>query len=155
MIATATVLPGYQGDVRVQLQGIPGIPHTIRNAQPLIDLGIRHLPRFNDNTYYGLRSGDRLALWVMMHPPRTDPVCGMACRDSYPQGTLDGKPYCFCSASCQHAFAQDPNKYRDSDHVRGTYHLSFTDVKTGQQVLDMPITFTGKGETAHGNGHVH
>jgi YHS domain-containing protein len=89
-----------------------------------------------------------------MQPPRADPVCGMACEEGFARSTYRGKEYCFCSGGCLRTFEQGPSDYRDQDHVRGTYTLAFTDTKTGRSVLDVPITFTGKGGTGNGE-HIH
>lgn len=155
LIATATVLPPYRGDARVELRGEPEIPVEMEAAGPVIDLGLRHAPRFRDNTFSGLEPGDRVALWVKMMPPRADPVCGMACQEGFARVEREGKSYCFCSDGCSRAFANDPGMYRDRDFVRGSYRLTFTDTTSGRQVLEVPITFAGKEGADNGHEHVH
>jgi len=155
LIATAAVVPPYSGNTRVELKGETQIPYTIDVARPVVDLGIRHLPRFSDGTLHDLRPHDRVALWVKMNPPKADPVCGMACEEGYERADYRGKTYCFCGEGCRKAFEQDPEKYRDRDGLRGNYTLAFTDTKTGRPVLNVPIRFTGKGGTGDGNEHQH
>jgi len=64
LIATAGVVPPYQGNARVVLEGDPGLTATFHNSEPVLDLGIHRHPEFRNNTYYDLRPRDRIALWV-------------------------------------------------------------------------------------------
>lgn len=64
LIATAGVVPPYQGDARVVLEGDPDLTATFHNSGPVLDLGIHRHPEFRNNTYYDLRPRDRVALWV-------------------------------------------------------------------------------------------
>ena len=155
LIATATVIPPYSGSARVELRGRSPIPHTIELARPVVDLGVRHLPRFVDGVLHDLRPRDRVALWVKMHPPKADPVCGMGCEEGYERVEYQGKSYCLCGEACRTAFDADPERYRDQDGLRGSYTLAFTDTVTGRSVLNVPIMFTGKEETADGSEHQH
>jgi hypothetical protein len=68
LIATATVLPPFSGDVRVLLEGAPEMEYALYNSQPGFDLGLRPHPTFQDGVYYGVKPGDRIALWVVMKP---------------------------------------------------------------------------------------
>ena len=153
LIATATVIPPYRGDTRVALEGQPELNYEIFLSGPLVDLGIRRLPEFRDNTLYGLEPKDRIALWVLMQPPKVDAVCGMSCGKDGIQSAYEGKRYCFCSESCRLAFEKDPTRYPLKDPPSQTYSLAFHDVKTGKSVLNVPITFKGKGDQGHGGGH--
>ncbi|MBI5789138.1 MAG: hypothetical protein HZA78_09825 [Candidatus Schekmanbacteria bacterium] len=72
LIATATVIPPYRGDVRVVLEGAPLLEHQIYFSKPALDLGIRRLPRFKDNILYDLQPKDRIALWVVMKPGKEE-----------------------------------------------------------------------------------
>jgi hypothetical protein len=71
-IITATVLPPYRGDARVELEGSPPLNVEIHSAEPVVELGLRRKPRFRDNTLHGLEPGDRIALWLIMRPPSTE-----------------------------------------------------------------------------------
>ena len=153
LISTATVIPPYRGDTKVVLEGKPELDYEIFASGPVIDLGIRRLPKFRDNTLYGLEPMDRIALWVLMHPPGFDHVCGMSCGKDGIQTTYQGKSCCFCAESCRLAFEADPTRYLHKDRPSQTYSLAFYDVKTGKSVLNVPISFNGKGDQGHGGGH--
>lgn len=64
LIATAGVAPPYSGNARVVLEGDSTLKATFHDSGPAIDLGIHRQPEFKDNTYYGLRPKDKIALWV-------------------------------------------------------------------------------------------
>ena len=155
LIATATVIPPYSGSARVELKGPSPIPYTIELARPAVDLGVRHLPRFNDGVLSDLRPRDRVALWVKMLPPKADPVCGMGCDVGDQRAAYQGRSYCFCGDACRREFDANPEKFSGRDDLRGSYTLAFTDTKTGRSVLNVPIRFTGKGERGDGNEHQH
>jgi len=76
---------------------------------------------------------------------RSDPVCGMP---------VAAGETC-CSPACEERYRQNPERYRGRDSVRGTYHLSLNDVKTGRPVLRVPIEFRGEGEGGDAGGHQH
>jgi YHS domain-containing protein len=155
LISTAAVIPPYTGDVRVVLEGMPEIDYKLSLSGPVIDLGIRRLPEFRDNIIYGLRPMDRIALWLEMHPPRVDPVCGMAHEEHFIKHEHGGREYAFCGEMCLREFREDSGQYAGQDGVTGKYHLAFYDTKTDRPVLSVPINFLGKGEQAHGGGHHH
>lgn len=67
-IVTATVLPGYRGNARVVLEGSPTVPWEMHLAVPVVDLGLRRKPRLEEQTLVDLQPGDRIALWLIMHP---------------------------------------------------------------------------------------
>jgi len=67
-IVTATVLSPYRGDARVVLEGSPPMKYEIHSAKPIVDLGFRKITRFQDNTFYDLKPGDRISLWLIMRP---------------------------------------------------------------------------------------
>lgn len=155
LISTAKVLPPYSGDVRVVLEGEPRMDYKLYMSGPAVDLGIRRLPKLKGDTVYGLRPGDRPALWVVMKPPVVDPVCGMGCNESPLEYSYQGRKYTFCSAGCMDAFTADPARFKDNTGVRGKYTLSFYDTKTNQAVLVAPVIFKGKGEARDDGGHHH
>lgn len=64
LIATAGVVPPFRGNARVVLEGDRRLAATFHNAQPAVSLGVHHRPEFRADTYYDLRPGDRIALWV-------------------------------------------------------------------------------------------
>ena len=147
LIATATVIPPYKGDTRVVLEGSPAIDHEIHFTSPIIDLGVHDFPEFRDNTLYGLKPGDRLALWVVMRPPVLDPICGMTKDKDFISYNHNGKDYYFCGEGCLEQFKAHPEKYENADRVRGKYSLAFYDTKSEKQVLNVPLIFKGEGET--------
>lgn len=66
LIATAGVVPPFRGNARVALEGNPALSATFHNARPAVNLGLHHRPEFRGDTYYDLRPGDRIALWVKL-----------------------------------------------------------------------------------------
>lgn len=155
LIATATVIPPYQGDARVVLEGNPAMDYRIYSSEPVIDLGIRRHPEFRDNVLYDLRPKDRIALWVVMKSPVLDPVCNMAYQEEFSKETLDGKDYFFCSDGCRNAFIKEPAKYKGRESVSGNYTLAFYDTKTDRAVLRVPLIFKGRGWMKDAGEHHH
>ena len=154
LIATATVIPPYRGDVRVELEGSPPMDHRIYLSGPVWDLGIRRHPELRDNIIRDLRPMDRIALWVEMEPPLADPVCGMPRGEGFLSISHAGRDYCFCSPACAEAFSEDPGRYKTNASARGKYNLVFYDTKTGRPVLGVPVIFQEKGG-ARDAGHQH
>lgn len=154
-IATATILPPFRGDVKVLLEGDPKMDYEIHFSKPVIDLGLHRLPDFKDGILYGLQPRDRLALWVMIHPPRVDPVCGMRCEPQFIGHFFQDREYCFCSESCRSSFQQAPEKYADRDRAQGKYTLAFYDTPSGRSVLKIPLIFQGKEDRQHRTPHNH
>jgi len=149
LIATGTVIPPFQGDVKVVLEGKPEMDYEIFASGPVIDLKLRRLPKFRDNTLFDLHPMDRLALWVLMRPPVLDPVCGMSRRDHFIQHSHHGKTYHFCSQKCLQIFLSNPEEYRTRDFVTGKYTLGLYDVKSGKRVANYPIVFGGSEQDAN------
>lgn len=145
LIATATVLPPYRGDVRIAVEGVPPLDYRLSFTEPVVDFGLRSWPRLDGEILSGLKPLDRLALWVELRPPRLDPVCGMALHEDAS----------FCSPACRAQYQLSPERYRGREHVRGSYALSMNDVKTGRPVLRVPIEFRGEGERGDAGGHQH
>ena len=71
LIVTAKVMPPYRGNVRVALEGEPRIDYALFAAGPVMDLGLRNLPEFRDDTFFGVEPQHRLALWVRMTLPNS------------------------------------------------------------------------------------
>lgn len=155
LIATATVIPPYRGDVKVVLEGEPAMECEIHSSAPIVDLGLHQWPKFENNTFYGLKPKDRPALWVKMKPPTVDPVCGMATRDAPLVIFSGGKEYRFCSKECLELFQNHPERYKNNDRARGNYRLAFYDTKTGISVLNIPVVIRGKGEKNDAGEHHH
>jgi len=154
-IATATILPPFRGDVKVLLEGDPKMDYEIHFSKPVIDLGLHRLPDFKDGILYGLQPKDQVALWVMIHPPRVDPVCGMRCESEFIRHCFKGREYCFCTESCRSSFQQTPEKYMDRDHANGKYLLAFYDIQSGRSVLKIPLIFQGKEDRQNRTSHDH
>lgn len=153
LISTATVIPPYRGDARLVVEGKPEMDREIYVSAPVVDLGLRRLPKFRDNVLYGLEPRDRLAVWVVMKPPVVDPVCGMAYQEGFIKHTYGGKDYYFCSERCLSSFKKEPERYKDRDSVRGKYALAFYDTKTAKSILRVPMIFIGKGDTEYAHRH--
>lgn len=154
LIATATVIPPYRGDMRVILEGEPFINHWIYLSEPVVNLGLRRLPVFRNNILYHLEPHDSIALWIDMKPPKIDPVCGMADQEGFKTISYNGWKYVFCSDGCLEAFQSKPEKYKGLDYLKGRYNLAFYDTRTNRRVLNVPIIFNGKGDVGDG-GHLH
>ena len=152
-ITTATVLPPYQGDVRIHLEGEPTLDTDIRFAGPVVDLGLRRRPEFRDGVLYGVQPRDRLAFWVLMRALPTDPVCGMSVSSADISYTFQGEAYHFCCKGCLATFREEPERYRGNKPPHGTYKLAFYDTNTGQPVLKIPLIFKGKEESHASGGH--
>ncbi len=155
LIATATVLPPYRGDVRVVLEGEPAMEYEIHSSGPIVDLGLYPWPAFKEGIFYGLKPKDRPALWVKMKPPVLDPVCGMTIKDRKLIAYFGGKEYRFCSRDCLELFRKNSSAYEGRGHARGKYTLAFYDTKTANPVLSIPIIIRGKGETSDAGAHHH
>ena len=68
LILTAMVIPPWRGSARVVVEGSPELNASLHSTRPVLDLGLRRRPRFEDGVYHDLRPGDRLALWVRLRP---------------------------------------------------------------------------------------
>ncbi|MEE4353911.1 MAG: hypothetical protein V2J25_13705 [Desulfatiglans sp.] len=75
-ISTATVMPPYSGDARLVLEGEPEMDYELSLSRPIVDLGFRRLPKFDDNVLYDLTPRDRLAIWIVIKPKDKDAACG-------------------------------------------------------------------------------
>jgi hypothetical protein len=71
LVLTGTVLPPYQGDARVVVEGQPALPYSVYGSDPIVDLGLRHRPYFDDQTLTGLQPRDRFTVWVVIRPPES------------------------------------------------------------------------------------
>jgi len=89
LVVTGTILPPYQGDARVTVDGGPPIQFIVRGSDPIIDLGLRHRPHFKDQTLTGLQPRDRFTVWVVMQPAEPMPA---GKRDITFTDTTTGKP---------------------------------------------------------------
>ena len=69
LVLTGTVIPPYQGDARVVVEGQTDLPYSVYGSDPIVDLGLRHRPYFEDQTLTGLQPKDRFTLWVVFKPP--------------------------------------------------------------------------------------
>lgn len=130
MIATATVLPPYQGDARVVLEGNPPMTCSIYNSGPLIDLGVHRQPEFRDNTFYGLHPQDRLALWVAMRPAPPNP------------GEIAGQGLQANSDAISNGKASRQG-------LDENLALAFYDTKSNLPILRIPIIFRKNGVLNH------
>lgn len=157
LVATATVIPPYKGEARVELEGDPKMPYEIELSHPVIDLRLREWPTLNNGVISGLRPKQRIALWVSMKPPVSDPVCGMANREGFLRHKHQGRDYYFCAEGCRDQFIKEPDKYIGHDAPHGSYALAFYDAKTDSPLMRVPITFNAQsaGNGSGGGEHEH
>lgn len=153
-ITTITVLPPYRGDVRIRLAGDQTLDYELRFSKPVVELGLNRRPDFRDNILYGVEPGDRLALWVLMHPFPADPVCGMTVLEETFSTTYRRKIYRFCGQGCLDAFQAEPERYPERVVPVGTYRLVFEDTSTGKTLLTVPLIFKS-GEASHASSGHH
>jgi len=71
LVLTGTILPPYHGDARVVVEGEPAPSYSVYGSDPIIDLGLRHRPYFEDQTLTGLQPRDRFTIWVVIRPPES------------------------------------------------------------------------------------
>ena len=128
--------------------------HQIYLSGPILDLGLKRLPKLRENILYELKPRDRIALWVLMHPPEIDPICGMAFEEGFACYSYDGQDYFFCADGCLESFKRAPDKYKDNNTIHGKYTLALYNQKNHQPVLKIPFVFRGK-EAIHAGGHHH
>jgi hypothetical protein len=148
LVATATVLPPYHGDVRIALEGEPPLEWSMELSRPAVDLGLHRWPRLDGDVLRGLEPRERIALWISLRPPvEWDPVCGMPCGRGAPRE--DGR--CFCSAACRDEFRARPPAHPAG--LRASYRLAFRDVASGAPVLTIPISFGARGGASHAGAH--
>ena len=155
MIVTAKVIPPYRGDARVVFEGEPKMRCEFFASAPVLDLNLRRLPRFQDNTFFGLQPKDRLALWVLMTPPVLDPVCGMANDESFIRYSYEGKEFYFCSEVCVKVFRNAPERYRNPAAAARKYTLTLHDLEKDKPILTVPVIFRGEGTKNHVDPHDH
>ena len=174
IIATATVLPPYRGDVRVAVEGEPAMEYEIYPDKPVINLNPYHRPEFRDNTLHNLKPRDKVALWVVMKPAERSPdASGMA-----GAATKEGEDCCAPEeaaaqprteagwrdngqGSPQHRQGKNPGDASADGADRGSpwrgrsggakQFLAFYDASTNQPVLKVPIVYKGKGEKSDGS----
>ncbi|MDR9500220.1 MAG: hypothetical protein RI601_00325 [Desulfurivibrionaceae bacterium] len=143
MIATATVLPPYRGDVRVVVENVPGMTWAIHNSEPMIPLGLHREPVFRDHVLKGVQPRDRLVLWVVMRP---DGSSADAMVKSAVAAPAEPGPGASCCPESSAAVARSGNQYQHSA-VTGP-SLAFYDMASGNQVMRVPIHFNSKEDRA-------
>lgn len=146
MIATATVLPPYRGDVRVAVENVPGMTWAIHNSEPVIALGLHRQPVFRDHILQGVQPRDRLALWVVMRPDSSTSDAETEGADVAPS---EMKPGVFCCPLPESDEAIEHSGGKQGEHgvVNGP-SLAFYDVASGNQVMRVPIHFDSKEDRA-------
>lgn len=151
LVVTATVIPPYRGDVAVAVEGEPAPEFTVRASAPVIDLGLRRTPRFEERAFRAVEPGDRLAMWIAIKPPPLDPVCGHPRSDGFLTAEHDGRRVWFCSEDCRAAFLADPDRPVVRGALAGSYRIVFRDLASRDPVLTIPLIFGSGG----GHGHDH
>jgi len=69
LVVTGSILPPYQGDARVAVEGEPPLSFDVYGSDPIVDLGLRRRPYFREQTLTGLRPRDRFTLWLVLRQP--------------------------------------------------------------------------------------
>lgn len=155
--AKIAVLPSINGDIKVELQGNPEIPYRLYNYRsPVIDLGLSHFYHLNGDILKDVKPGKKpISLRIFLYPPAVDPVCGMPYEKGFLSKRHGWKTYYFCSKDCLDEFNRAPERYRGRDGLKGEYAWVFNSVKTGDELLKIPIIFKRQGEVTMPEGHVH
>jgi hypothetical protein len=133
LVATATVLPPFRGDIRVVLEGGPAMDYGVYDSLPLLALGPHHRPELHGDQLVGLKPGDRVTLWVVMRPRDPRGLNNQSANESPPAAETAQGP----GASALHGGHQP-------------LALKFYDTSSRRPVLTLPIVFDGK-EVLHGN----
>lgn len=149
MIVTAPVMPPWQGDARLAIEGEPPLDFQAQLSGPVLDFGLRHWPKLDGRVLRGLKSGDRIALWVKLPAPDLDPVCGMRCAES---PRFEASEHCFCSASCRDRYLKEPAQFTRNGYRGQQLRFTMRDDRTNQLVMSVPIVLGG-GEGSHGDHH--
>ncbi len=139
LIMTGVVLPPYQGDIRIALEGTPAMDYSVYNSEPVINLGTNRRPELDDHILHGVQSGDRLALWVVMKPQPADG------REN-PPGRAPGTTVASTTAT-------QPGD--DVPPGQPPLKLSFYAAKSGQKLLQIPIVFADLQQEGGAHGPQH
>lgn len=156
--AQITVPSSIRGDIKIELRGNPEIPCRIyNNKSPVIDLGVSHFYRLEGNFLKDVGHGGKpIYLRLFIYPPPVDPVCGMPHEEGFLSKRYRWKTYYFCSETCLNEFNKAAEKYKDKDGLKREYAFVFYDVRTGNNLLNVPIIFNGKEKMGSvSGGHVH
>lgn len=148
VIVTATVLPPWSGDVRVAVEGDPPPAFVMHLFEPVLDLGLRRRPIFDNGVIRGVRAGDRLALWLVLEPTFVDPVCGWRMADPAFKVEREGEFYRFCSRRCRDRFVASPGIAEGAANGHFRYRIVFEDPAREAAVLQIPV-LVGGGEEEH------
>ena len=159
LIATAGVMPPYQGNARVVLEGDPSLKAEFYDSVPAVDLGIYRHPEFRENTYYDLRPKDRIALWVKIKRSQAyhQQALGMTGKPN-----RGAEPLCTQCEPAENDSATGARKEKgkqtamDSGNPGSRWQgkgsgakpskgpaLAFYDTSTNEPLLRIPIRFTG------------
>lgn len=139
LIMTGVVLPPYRGDVRIALEGTPAMDYSIYDSEPVINLGIHRRPELDGHILHGVKSGDRLALWVVMKPKPTvnlEAPAGEA-TDAIQSSMEAARP------GNAGTSGQQPLK------------LNFYAVNTEQKLLQIPVVFADLQQNGGAHGPQH
>jgi len=135
LIMTGVVLPPYQGDVKVVLEGSPAMNYAIYDSEPVIDLGIHRKPKLEGSILRGVQSRDKLALWVVMSPQSEQDL--EALFDESPESDDEGLMSDIGPAG------HEPLK------------LGFYAADSGQKLLNIPILFADLQPEGGSHGSHH
>jgi hypothetical protein len=71
LVVTGTILPPFNGDARIIVEGEHPLPFSVYGSDPIVDLALRRRPYFGNQTLTGLQPRDRFTVWVVMRPGKT------------------------------------------------------------------------------------
>lgn len=149
LIATATVVPPYRGDVRVAVEGEPAMDFMIYNSEPVVDLGVFRHPAFRNNVLYDLRPKDKIALWVVMKP-KGSALPGHANPEQASDVTANGSCCEIPAPEAATKAEEHPTAHGNGNKdPRTKQFLAFYDVDTNARVLQVPIIYRDKEGTAN------
>ncbi len=155
-LVTSNVKLDRKEDLKISVEGRNTPPFEIIGRNPgVFDIGLHDWPRIKDSTIYGVQK-DKIAFYVVFHPPEKDPVCGMWVQspETADMTEYKGRTYQFCSGDCRNSFDAEPAKFADKPLQTEKCNIVLTDSQ-GNRVLSVPVDFSdprSKGSESHASG---
>ncbi|MCP3178353.1 hypothetical protein MJO47_14705 [Desulfuromonas sp. KJ2020] len=147
LIATATVIPPYRGDVRIAVEGMPEMEVEIVNNVPALDLSPHRQPQLRDDVLVNVKPRDRIALWVVLK--RKGPGVASAGQTISEKQAREASPECCPVVET----SPSPTGEVSTQPEPSAQMLAFYDLSSGKQVLSMPIRFRTERGAGHGETH--
>jgi len=144
VIATASVIPPYRGDIRIAVEGLPEMDWQLYNSEPAINLSPWRQPQLRGNILYDVQPKDRLALWLVLQP--TGKAAALpATPATKPATAVAGGSDCCVAASPPAEHAGHTRSEVATKTAPAGPLLAFYDLRSGNRVLTIPITFRAQG----------